>query len=459
MARLRDLDDVDLTPIALDDGTPLLAAWRPGPDGTGVWVAEGSLPASAVRVDIPPTGNRLMPRGFLPPTIGLQDLVTSFYRDGFNVLRAVTDDDPDVPTQARSFLLTDYRRHLGWDQLGGSGSLFGLTYGRPDDPAGGFVNVTTILAEVEGSEDPANEIGGTIASLQLGRGSAPPPTATLWGSSYTLRGSVDRQPGALMAYTAVVQNYFDGPGSRSPNYGYAAVTRPGIGDGADWHDHDDIRNATTYPVDLGFVVCGDSGPFPDGGDVGYRVAFQAGGAASPWSFDWRTKIGTGLLVRDWVDAGVHVQAPHPDAGTVPQLRLDRRDGQEGHYLECRSEDGLGLMLSIDAEGRVRAADGVDPSHLVTKGQLDAEVAALREELRAEIRAAVSAAAAVATPAAVPTTAPGDALGTATTGALGRELARRLSPRRGSVWRPARHAVRRVRSGRPGGRGSDPAASG
>jgi hypothetical protein len=366
----------------------------------------------------------------------VQELLTSLLRDGFNTYRRVTDDDPDGPTQARSFLLTDYRRTLGATQLGSNGSLFGLTYGRPGAPAGGFANVTSLVAEVRASEDPVNEIGGCIASLQLGKGTDPPPTASLWGSSYTLRGSVGRRPGGLMAYTAVVQNYFDGSGSRSANYGYAAVTRPGIGDGADFHVHDPIRESTTYPVDLGFVVCGDSGPHPEGGGIGYRVAFQAGGAASPWAppDQWRSRIGTGVVVRDWLDGGVHVHAPHPDAGCVSQLRLDRRDDQEGNVIECRTEDGGTVLAALRPDGRMSVADGRDPGDAVTGAQLDRALDDLRRELHDVVERTPD-------------------LSRVPVATLGRELGRRISPARPAFWRSVRARVGRMRSS-PAGRPSD-----
>ena len=419
MAHLGSLEDLDLTTIELEDGTPLLAAWRPDPGGGGTWVAQGSLPASAITVDLDTMPNLLAPGGFYPSPARLQDVVTSFLRDGFNSFRTVTEQDPDEPSQARSCLITDYQRLLDPFQIGSNGSIFGLSYGRPGRPAGGWANLTTLVGEVLGSEDPENEIGGCIASLQLGKGGQPPPTASLWGSSYTLRGSVGRQPGGLMAYTAVVQNFYDGPGSRSANYGYAAVTRPGIGDGADFHDPDPIRHSTTYPVDLGFVVCGDSGPSPEGGGIGYRVAFQAGGAASSWATpeEWRTRIGVGLVVRDWLEGGIHVHPPHPDAAEVPQVRLDRRDSQAGDLLECRTEDGTHVLAAIRPDGRISAAEGVDPGDVVTHGQLSRELEQLRQELRG-----------------------GDVRGIPTM-ALGRELVRRTPAVGSRAWRGVRNRVR------------------
>lgn len=446
MGLLGDLDDLDLSTIELEDGTPLLASWKGQPesigaDRKGVWVAQGALPASAVMVDLDTQANRLTRDGLYPETLSLQDLVTSLLRDGFNAYRKVTDDDPDDPTQARSFLVTDYRRSLSATELGSNGSMFGLSYGSPKQAAGGFANCTTIVIEVRGSEDPVNEIGGCIASMQLGRGGEPPPTASLWGSSYTLRGSVGRQPGGLMAYTAVVQNYFNGSGSRSANYGFAAVTRPGIGDGADFHVHDPIRDSTTYPVDFGFVVCGDSGPVPEGGGIGYRVAFQAGGAASPWApaDQWRSRIGTGLLVRDWLEGGIHVHPPHPDAADAAHVRLDRREGQLGNLLECRTEDGRGVLLAARPDGRLTITDGRDPSDAVTRSQLEASSEALRNEMRDLLDRL---------PAEARLAAPGAGLSNVTSRTMISELAQRALPTRIRQSRLLRRSAQRVRRSGP-----------
>lgn len=443
MAQLVDLDDLDLTSIELDDGTPLLASWVPGSGDGGMWVGRESLPASAVMVDLDVHRSRLAPGGLYPAQTSVQELIGLLLTNGFNASRVITDDDPGGPTLSRAFLVTDYRRLLSPTAVGSNGIFSALSYGRPDAPAGGFANATTIVAEVRGSEDPANEVGGCIASLQMGRGDDPAPTGSLWGSAYTLRGPVRRQPGALMAYTAVVQNYFDGTGSRSPNYGYAAITRPGIGDGADFHVADPIRNATTHPVDYGFIVCGDSGPHPEGGDVGYRVAFQAGGGASPWAqpiTEWRSKIGTGLAVRDWIDHAVHFHPPHPDGGVGAHLRLDRRDSQTTNLVECRTEDGTHVLSAMRPDGRITANEGRDPTDVVTIAQLEAT----RDTLQAEIRDLATRLAALDG---------GHSGEGASSQQVPRLVDRRLSDlaRRATPWKPEfwRSLARRARStGRP-----------
>lgn len=376
MTALSDLDDLAITTIGLDEGIFLLASWDPHAGPSGMWVARESLPAGAVSVSLDPQPNRLVPSGLYEPTMDLQALIDQLFDRGFATTRLVTDESTGQPTFCRSLLITDYRRLLGPTELGSNGALNGISYGRPDRPAGGFANASTILVEVQGSEEPANEIGGCVASMQMGRGGDSAPTGTFWGCTYTLRGPVDRQPGALMAYTAVVQNYFDGSGSRSPNFGYAAVTRPGIGDGADYYVPDPIRFSPTYPVDFGFVVCGDSGPYPTGGGIGYRVAFQAGRGASPWAQpieEWRSKIGTGVSVSDWVQHGVHVTPPHAEAEPgAAHLRLDRREGQTGNLVECRSEDASTVLAAVRPDGRLKVAGGIASDDAVTRLQLDDE---------------------------------------------------------------------------------------
>ena len=58
--------------------------------------------------------------------------------------------------------MTDYRRRLGVNEVGSSGTVSTLLYGTNDEggEAGGYANVTVIGAVVRGSSDPGNEIGG-----------------------------------------------------------------------------------------------------------------------------------------------------------------------------------------------------------------------------------------------------------------------------------------------------------
>jgi len=309
----------------------------------------------------------------------LQEVLDRVFGTGIQLGHEVTDRSIGGPLLARAAFMTDYRRRLGVNDVGSSGTVSTLVYGRNEKgrDAGGYANVSVVGAVVRGSEDPANEIGGCIGSLQIGvDGDDRPVYASLWGSSYTLRGYPGVQPGGLMAYTAVVQNYFDGSGSRSANYGYAAVTRPGIGDGGDFWNEPGVgfRYAPTHPVDVGFIVCGDSGSYPEGGGIGYRVAFQAGGEASPWAArgDWRTRIGIGVVVQDWLEAGVHVHAPHPDAeADVPHLRLDATRPDRATFLECRVEGQVEPVMAVRGDGRVRSAPAREPDDVVTLAQLEA----------------------------------------------------------------------------------------
>ena len=177
-------------------------------------------------------------------------------------------------------------------------------------------------------------------------------------------------------------------------------------------------------------MCGDSGPNPEGGGIGYRVAFQAGGGASPWSPPefWRSRIGTGLVVRDWVEGGIHIHPPLPGSGDVAHIRLDRRDGAGGNLLECRTEDGTHVLAALHPDGRLTIADGLDPSDAVTRSQLDD----LRREQLEVTDTVRSLQARPADLSATPVRA------------LGAELGRRLSPLRPAVWRSLGRRAARLR---------------
>jgi hypothetical protein len=114
------------------------------------------------------------------------------------------------------------------------------------------------------------------------------------------------------------------------------------------------------------------------------------------------------------------------------LRLDRRDDQTDNLIECRSEDGLGLLAAVRPDGRVTAADGLDPNDLVTRSQLDAALAASRAELDAAVRDALERQLGAVRPD----------LATVEVPALWHELVRRTSPLRPNVWRSVGRRARR-----------------
>ena len=79
-----------------------------------------------------------------------------------------------------------------------------------------------------------------------------------------------------------------------------------------------------------------------------------------------------MVVRDWLEGGIHVHPPHADADAAPHVRLDRRDGATGNFLECRAEDGnevlaapalaqdpIKIGVNIDGVGTTRLAGQYD----------------------------------------------------------------------------------------------------
>ena len=293
--------------------------------------------------------------------------------------------------RSRASFLTTYTASLPHNEVGTNGVNSVVIYGTPEDGASGYANANNVFALVVNSaadpENPfgdaaQNEIGGTIAAMRMGvEGQAIPPRATFWGTSYTLRGGWrGQEPGGLGAYSAVMQNHFDGPGSRIDHYGYAAVTWPGIGDGDDfWNDPGEgDRYADTFAIPFGFIVAGQSGEWPDGGNIGYEVGVQSGGWATPWRGDrgngyedQRSKIGTGVRSIDWVTNGVHIGNPHPDSDAgVASLLIDASESSPSRpLLVRRTFSSSDVVTSVDpillSDGRVKAPTLVDDDDAVS----------------------------------------------------------------------------------------------
>lgn len=333
---------------------------------------------------------------FYPPTMTLQEYLDSVFSHGLVVVRDIDGGLTRQPSaldvlRGPASFVTTYTAALPHDRVGSNGVNGVIFYGTPAQGASGYANVNNLFALVEHSiADPAdpygdpakNEIGGTIAVMRMGaEGQEVPPRATFWGTSYTLRGGWrGQEPGGLGAYSAVVQNHFDGRGSRIDHYAYAAVTWPGIGDGDDFWKApgEGDRYADTFAVPFGFIVAGQSGRWPDGGGVGYEVGVQSGGWTTPWRGDkghgfedTRSKIGTGFRSIDWVTNGIHVGTPHPDADArAASIVVDGTDvGPARPIVARRTCTAAGTVLSEDpvvlSDGRVKAPTLVDDDDAVS----------------------------------------------------------------------------------------------
>lgn len=393
--------------------------------------------AGDIDVSIPPQAAYGL--HFYPATMTLQEYADALFTDGLVIVREVSAGLPDAPTnrehlRARATFMTQYNARLSHTEVGSNGVNTALVYGDDDHAASGYANVNNVFALVSNSGaapgdpdgDPAkNEIGGVIAAMRMGKeGEATPPRATFWGVSYTLRGGLrGQQPGALAAYTAVIQNHFDGPGSRFDHYGYAAVTWPGIGDGDDfWTPHGEgDRYADTHAIPFGFIVAGQSGSWAgNAGEIGFTVGVQSGGWATSWRGDrgtgfedHRSKIGTGFRSIDWVENGLHVGVAHPDADAgAGSVAIDARDDQPDRPLLVRrvlspTEELVGEEAVILSDGRIKApvlADADDAVSTLTLPTAFANAVGTISDAVADQARATASLASVA--AGVPTVVPG-----------------------------------------------------
>lgn len=363
-----------------------------------VAVAATSMPASDVDLGI--NLHTPLSASIYPTTMSLQDYLDSVFVDGLIIMTEISSGLPSSPTarqlfQSRATFATQYTAQLSHDEVGSNGVNSLIVYGNEQTGASGFANIHNIFAVVrnsvsDGSDDgdPArNEVGGIIAAMRMGDDAdLVPPRATFWGTSFSLRGGWrSQEPGGLAAYTAVMQNHFDGPGSRFDHYGYAAVTWPGIGDGDDFWNEPGVgdRYARTFPIPFGFIVAGQSGDWhgdqsKSGGEIGFQVGVQSGGWATPWRGDrgagyeiQPSKIGVGFRSIDWIENGIHVGIPHLDASLdAASLVIDVLTTAPTQPIVARRTVGPDVPSPVEqpiilADGRVKAPLLVDPDDAVS----------------------------------------------------------------------------------------------
>lgn len=337
---------------------------------------------------------------FYPANMTLQEYIDAVLTDGLIVIREIDN----APLQDRERLqssgtfFTKYNAQLGHTDVGSNGVNSILIYG-DEAAASGFANLHNFYALVkssgakEGGSGPANaarnEIGGIIASMRMGEDDEG-AEASFWGASFTLRGGWGGvEPGGMGGYTAVIQNHFDGPGSRFDHFGYAAVTWPGIGDGEDFQSGvsdpgEGSRFDPTFAIPFGFVVAGQSGPWPAGGGNGFDVGVQSGGWATPWRGDRgdgyelnRSRIGVGFRSLDWIENAVHVGLAHVDAGPAASAIAVDTLVEEGErpILARRVLTTAEVLVSEEpivlSDGRVKAPNRLESDDAISSQTLAA----------------------------------------------------------------------------------------
>jgi hypothetical protein len=174
---------------------------------------------------------------------------------------------------------------------------------------------------------------------------SPATPGRAWFTDWAVHGAVGVQQSLLNGITMLINNHYNGSPSGSASAAQWLVTNPTSGGGI----NPAHTAATTYPVDVGLGIVGvSSSP----GGVGFTTGIQVGGQGSGWPIP-ASKVGTGILIRDYVTTGLRVKARSGTTGSA--LVVEAGQGPVGFGVEpvnsaTVSVDGGGYTAAIEITG-------------------------------------------------------------------------------------------------------------
>lgn len=158
----------------------------------------------------------------------------------------------------------------------------------------------------------------------------------IWGEDMSIHGAVGLQGGELGGFTQFINNYYNGSPSQVNSYGVGVATYPGSGGGTNAAH----TAATTYPVDAGVVVAGQS----TGAGVGFKEAFLAGGTSTNWNVP--SLFNTAFHGRDFNTNGLLLD--NPATGNLYGVRVTGAVYANAHLQ--LDGDGINAVGRSDAFG-------------------------------------------------------------------------------------------------------------
>jgi hypothetical protein len=180
-----------------------------------------------------------------------------------------------------------------------------VQYGQGGVAATGTALCSILEMVVEGNAGAGQEHSPLLGCLRYDIGTGYTQTAGNPGRGWTFdlscHGPVGVRPSLISGVTQFINNYYNGSPIDQESYAFAAVTRAGTGGRVD-ATH---AAATTYPVDLGILVCGTA---TGGTGYGFTTGIRVGGAGSGWGAT-SSKFGTAVEVRDHDVYGLYVHTP------------------------------------------------------------------------------------------------------------------------------------------------------
>lgn len=220
----------------------------------------------------------------------------------------------------------------------------------PAVAARGTVHNFSARQAVLRNSDPESEHAAYFGFLRYENGQ----TGRAWFTDWNLHGPVGVQPQRLVGITMFVNNYYDGNPADTPSAGQWIVTKEGSGGGGA-AEH---TAATTYPVQVGLGIIGQSGP--SGIRRGFQTALQIGGGGA-WGVPGTagsSRIGDGIDIADFETRGIYIRRAHPGVtGTPNAIIVAPNAGAVGVGIETPS--AMLHVRRVDAGGTVFVFDAVD----------------------------------------------------------------------------------------------------
>lgn len=158
----------------------------------------------------------------------------------------------------------------------------------------GYVQDIRVWGSGDATNETVNYFANTSVNIGTGYTQSTGPTGYFWVEDEAIHGPIAVQPGALNGRIMLANNYYNGSPSHNSSNGMWIVTNPTAGNPDATH-----AAATTYAMDVGLGITGHS----TSSGIGWTTAIQIGGAGSPHA-EVTSKIGTGMLIRDYNTAGI-----------------------------------------------------------------------------------------------------------------------------------------------------------
>lgn len=204
-----------------------------------------------------------------------------------------------APGILRSVLI--YEGHSGTPSLLQGGAIWARTDAQSNGavaPVGTLQGISSYM-HIKNSGSAGNEYTPLAINLSA------EDQGRFWGIDASVLGPVNTQAELLTGPTFFIGNY--NPGAIADgSVGLTVITKPFAGGG---DASSDRATRTSYPVDIGIAIVGQSGNEDDIVTRGFTTALQIGGDASGWSDGSGSRFGNGIDLSQYDAYGISIHDP------------------------------------------------------------------------------------------------------------------------------------------------------